>query len=115
MVLRALKFYEAECPCRTADEDRSDDDDHGAVDTLGANLWEQRKRRKFTDITISCQGIDICAHRCIIAAKSPVFLTMFETQMKESTTGQIEISDVDSVGSVQQMLEFMYTEAVPKD
>ncbi|CAM6114095.1 unnamed protein product [Calypogeia fissa] len=61
------------------------------------------------DITFLVEGNEqIHAHRFILASKSPVFRKMFESQMKETRTGEIQILDA-SAPVIRGMVDFCYT------
>ena len=48
------------------------------------------------------------AHRAIVCCRSPVFVAMFASAMRESETGRVEITDV-SPETFAQFLKFVYT------
>ena len=51
-----------------------------------------------SDVTITInKERDIAAHRCVLAARSPVFRAMFQQSMQETAVGQVHIDDVDAV------------------
>lgn len=62
----------------------------------------------FSDVTLVAAGRSFRAHKNILAASSPVFLAMFQHDMKEKQAGEVEIKDVDPE-AVKQMLAFVYT------
>lgn len=51
------------------------------------------------------------AHRSVLGSRSPVFATMFENNMIESTGNIVEISDIEPE-VVKELLRFIYTERV---
>lgn len=61
------------------------------------------------DITFIFESGTIKAHSLILAARSPVFKKMFETDMKEKSTNTIEIKDV-SAEVFDSFLKFIYTD-----
>ncbi|CAE8612019.1 unnamed protein product [Polarella glacialis] len=67
--------------------------------------------RKFTDASIMCSGHQIPVHRCVLAAASPVFETMFESGMREGHTTTIEVEDV-SPEAIEMMVCYIYTGGV---
>jgi len=61
-----------------------------------------------TDITFVCRdGARVSAHKCILAAASPVLSKLFETKMKESLEGEVELEVSKDV--FVQLLRFLYT------
>ncbi|XP_034356706.2 TD and POZ domain-containing protein 4-like [Arvicanthis niloticus] len=77
-------------------------------DDLG-ELWESSL---FTDCCLLVGGQEFRAHKAILAARSPVFRAMFEHEMKESLTNQVEIQDLDPQ-VFMEMMDFIYTGKVP--
>jgi len=47
------------------------------------------------------------AHRSLLSTRSPVFAAMFASGMKEVSTGQVRIEDVDPT-TFQHFLKFLY-------
>ena len=81
------------------------------------------KRNKFSDVTLVAPNpaneesnrapVEFFAHKAILAARSPVFAKMFEHEMQESLSSQVELSDIDPE-IVKEMLVYIYTGQVPK-
>ena len=63
---------------------------------------------KFTDIEITCGEKTFSCHKNILSARSPVFKAMFQADMKETTSGKVEIKDY-SPDVIQQMIRFIYS------
>jgi len=66
-----------------------------------------------SDVTIRCEGEEYHCHQFILAARSPVFKVMLQTNMKEKECGSIDIEDF-SKDVVEKMLLFIYTGIIPK-
>ncbi|KAL1347530.1 hypothetical protein AAHE18_07G012400 [Arachis hypogaea] len=60
-----------------------------------------------TDITINASDGSIGAHRAVLAARSPVFHSMFKHNLKENDDSTINISDM-SIGSCQAFINYLY-------
>lgn len=60
-----------------------------------------------TDIIINASEGSIRAHRAVLAARSPVFRTMFSHDLKEKKFSSIDISDM-SLESCQAFLNYIY-------
>jgi speckle-type POZ protein len=60
-----------------------------------------------SDIAIVCDGKEIPAHSCIIAARSPVFEAMLKSGMRESNTNRIVIEDIDAATMIE-LLRYIY-------
>jgi hypothetical protein len=54
----------------------------------------------------------IYAHRCILIARSEMFNLMFSSAMRESTTGEIHITDFE-FQVIRSMIFYMYTDTFP--
>ena len=64
--------------------------------------------KEFTDIKIQCEGQSFDCHMVILAARSPVFKAMFQSDMKETQTQKVTIDDFKAE-VVGEMLNFIYT------
>jgi len=60
------------------------------------------------DLTIYVEGKELRAHRAILSARSPVFQAMFRSNMVETTTGRVTLSDIKAE-VVSAMLQYMYS------
>ena len=70
----------------------------------------KRKHASFESAVESEQSeVRIPAHKCILAARSPVFRTMFASGMAESLTNEVRIHDFEAV-VVKEFIRFLYTE-----
>jgi len=67
----------------------------------------------FSDVTLYVEGKPVLAHRNILSARSRVFKAMFEHQLTESNTGEVQIEDME-FSTVKLMLEFIYTGNTPE-
>jgi len=72
------------------------------------NFRPMFKDPKFTDITLKCQDKVLPCHRIILSSSSSVFERMFETNMAEAKSGEVEIEDM-SASTLERLLEFTYT------
>lgn len=75
------------------------------------------EKNKFSDVTIvshnakgdsSLAPVEFPAHKVILAARSPVFASMFEYNMQESSNNKIEVNDL-SPDALKEMLTYIYT------
>ena len=67
--------------------------------------------KEFTDIKIQCEGQSFDCHMVILAARSPVFKAMFESNMKEKETKTVNLDDFKP-NVIAEMLNFIYTGTV---
>ena len=67
--------------------------------------------KKFTDFKIKCQGKIYECHRCILGSQSNVFEAMFNMDMKEGASGEVEINDV-TTETMDILLYYLYHEEV---
>ena len=86
---------------------------------FGAFLSAESKN-KFSDVTLvasqkhntkgdgSSVSFEFSAHKVILAARSPVFASMFEQNMQESSNNKVEIDDV-CPDALKEMLTYIYT------
>ena len=64
--------------------------------------------KQLSDFRIECEGQTFDCHQAILAARSPVFMAMFQSNMKEKETKRVTIDDFKSE-VVSEMLHFIYT------
>ena len=63
---------------------------------------------------IQTEFVEFRAHKCILAARSPVFKAMFNYRLKENLTNKLIIEDCKPE-VVQAMLKYIYTAYLPDD
>nr|XP_006814100.1 PREDICTED: kelch-like protein 11-like [Saccoglossus kowalevskii] len=73
-----------------------------------SHLNDQRKNKVLCDMTIVVDGHDFNAHKCVLAASSPYFESLFRSNMKESQTGKVELQCTSAEG-MEAILSYMYT------
>ncbi|KAL1307259.1 hypothetical protein AAHE18_17G019500 [Arachis hypogaea] len=73
------------------------------LESVGRMLTE----KIHTDITINASDGSIGAHRAVLAARSPVFYSMFKHNLKENHDSNINISDM-SIESCQAFINYLY-------
>eukprot|EP01130_Rhizamoeba_saxonica_P014315 TRINITY_DN6248_c0_g1_i1.p1 TRINITY_DN6248_c0_g1~~TRINITY_DN6248_c0_g1_i1.p1 ORF type:complete len:753 (-),score=146.98 TRINITY_DN6248_c0_g1_i1:51-2309(-) len=61
-----------------------------------------------SDLLLKVDGEILCAHRFILAARSPFFKRMFESDFKESQDRSVTFTDI-SLLTMKDILEFIYT------
>lgn len=77
------------------------------LEHLGELLWSQ----KGADITFLVSGEAITAHKCVLAARSPVFMAELFGDMKEKAAQQIEIEDMEA-DVFRALIKFIYTDTL---
>ena len=69
-----------------------------------------RTKHRFCDVTVVVKGEEFQAHKLVLAATSPFFLSLLESQMKERTEDVIKIELQEATPSVmEQVLAYVYT------
>lgn len=63
---------------------------------------------KFSDVTLCVEGEELPAHKAVLAARSAVFETMFETECLETRSGKVHFEDI-SLDVFKQLLRYIYT------
>ncbi|XP_035221006.1 speckle-type POZ protein B-like [Stegodyphus dumicola] len=66
------------------------------------------ENRTLSDVNIIVGSKTFPAHKCVLCARSSVFAKMFETDMIESETNKVEISDIEPQ-VMDEFLQFTYT------
>ena len=69
-----------------------------------------RANQRFSDVTVVVKGEEFQAHKIVLAAASPFFLSLLESQMKETTENMIKIELEEATASVmEEVLAYVYT------
>uniref|UniRef100_A0AC35FAC3 BTB domain-containing protein n=1 Tax=Panagrolaimus sp. PS1159 TaxID=55785 RepID=A0AC35FAC3_9BILA len=76
-------------------------------DALCLSLWNQ----EIKDFTVAVDGNVITAHKCVLAARSPVFAKMFESGMKEAKENKVVIKDF-SFDIVEKAIKLCYHQSL---
>ncbi|GFT86870.1 TD and POZ domain-containing protein 1 [Trichonephila clavipes] len=80
--------------------------------TLKENLESSYKENLFCDMKLKTKTGSFPAHKFILSARSLVFRNMFTIDMKEKSSGCVDIDDLDD-DTVQRMLLYIYTATMP--
>lgn len=72
------------------------------------NLLNLLENENYADMFLSVDGKVFKAHKVILAARSPVFAKMFESDMVEKLSGSVTIEDISS-SVMKRMLTYIYT------
>ncbi|CAL1291030.1 unnamed protein product [Larinioides sclopetarius] len=65
--------------------------------------------KKYCDVILTTENKTFPVHKCILCLKSPVFKTMFQTDMRETANKKVDIDDLDR-DTLCRFLLFLYTE-----
>ncbi|KAJ1685053.1 hypothetical protein LUZ63_016443 [Rhynchospora breviuscula] len=65
------------------------------------------------DVSFNVSGLTFDAHRCVLAARSPVFMAQFFGPVKGNVNESIEIKDMEP-SIFKSMLHFIYFDSVPE-
>ena len=69
-----------------------------------------RTNQRFSDVTVAVKGEEFQAHKIVLAAASPFFLSLLESQMEETTENTIKIELEEATASVmEEVLAYVYT------
>ncbi|XP_071808405.1 kelch-like protein 3 [Asterias amurensis] len=74
-------------------------------------LNDFRKQNILCDVTLEAEGVELPAHRVVLAACSPYFSAMFTSQLSESRTQKIILQEIDG-SALSQLLDFVYTSEI---
>lgn len=80
---------------------------------LPGNFTELLRQEKLVDVTFKTDdGRCFPAHRCVVAARSPVFRAMFDNRWTEANKPTIAVPDVDAE-VFAEVLAFIYSDVAP--
>jgi speckle-type POZ protein len=79
---------------------------------LHGHLERMLRDGKGTDVTIDVRGQAFRAHRCVLAARSPVFDAELFGAMKRKDTERIGVEDMEPA-VFELLLHFIYTDSLP--
>ena len=82
------------------------------LDQLCQDWMNVFSSKDFSDVQIQCGDQVFDCHQLVLAARSPVFKAMFQSNMMEKKTREVEIPDF-SPEVISDMLTFMYTGKTP--
>ena len=69
-----------------------------------------RTKQRFCDVTVVVKGEEFQAHKLVLAAASPFFLSLLESQMKERTEDLIKIELQEAtIPVMEEVLAYVYT------
>merc|ERR1740128_1271126 len=77
-------------------------------DQFRESFMELFNSKEMSDVQIKCADQTFDAHQLILSTRSPVFQRMFQAEMKEKKTGQVDIEDLKPE-VVSEMLKFIYS------
>ena len=77
-----------------------------------ADMYTLYKKEMLTDTVVKCDDKEFKVHRAVFASQSPVFLAMFQTDMKEKQSGIIEVSDI-TPAVMSDLVTYLYTGSAP--
>ena len=101
-------------PSTSSSADSSSDAINCRCAGLSSHLEELFKSMQFSDIIFKVRGCEFPAHKSILSVRSEVFAAMLQHPMKEQSTNQIEIEDIEP-DVLQELLRFIYTGRVQVD
>ncbi|CAN6310333.1 unnamed protein product [Urochloa humidicola] len=81
---------------------------------LHKHLGDLLQTEKGADVVFDVAGQTFAAHRCVLAARSPVFSAELFGVMKESNTGGVVRIDDMEARVFKTLLYFIYTDVFPK-
>ena len=79
-----------------------------AKDSLVQDIQKLSVDSPYADVKIKVKSAVFKAHKFLLAARSPVFATMFGSGMKESIDGEVIIKDIEP-SIFKTFLQFIYT------
>ncbi|KAK3751459.1 hypothetical protein QZH41_000751 [Actinostola sp. cb2023] len=75
------------------------------------NKFRREGESGFCDVILETEGRHFSVHRCVLAANSRFFYTMFNSGMRESTEKILKLPSVSCV-AMENILDFFYTQEI---
>lgn len=75
---------------------------------LGEQLWNATLSKHMTDVLFSVGDHSFFAHKFVVAARSPVMKSLFDSKVAGSRAGRVNIEDIHP-DIFRQLLRFLYT------
>ena len=85
-----------------------------SVEQAQSSVARMLREDILTDITINAVGGSIRAHRAVLAARSPVFMSMFTHDLREKELSTVDISDM-SIEACQAFVGCVYGVAMSEE
>ena len=79
---------------------------------LQADLSSLLESGTLSDVTLQVEGVQLPAHKAVLAARSPVFRAMFDHDVRERRENAVKITDLKA-DVVREMLMYIYTDTAP--
>ena len=77
---------------------------------LTDRLETLRNNERFCDVIVEVKGREFKAHKAVLAASSPFFLTLLESNMRESNEHLIKVELEEATASIMEdVLKYVYT------
>lgn len=83
----------------------------GVVGSWTEHFKQLLSNKSLSDVIIQVGGNNFDAHKTVLAARSPVFLAMFESNLTEDLTNTLKIDDIEP-DVFMEVLRFIYTDDV---
>jgi speckle-type POZ protein len=81
---------------------------------LCKHFGELLRSKKGVDVTFVVAGEPVTAHKCVLAARSPVFMAELFGDMKENASSpRVEVEDMEA-DVFRALIKFIYTDTVPE-
>ncbi|GBN50549.1 Speckle-type POZ protein B [Araneus ventricosus] len=84
---------------------------HSRSNSLTSDLRHLFEEKHLADVSLRVHNEAFPVHKAVLAARSSVFKTMFDTDMKEKFTNTIEIDDIEP-NTMRQFLLYIYCDTL---
>lgn len=84
------------------------------MESLSSDLASLLTSEESGDLVLVCGDGEVKAHRSIMAARSPAFKAMLESEMEEKRSGRVEVKDF-GIKIVKAMVKFIYTAKIDEE
>jgi hypothetical protein len=111
------RYYHAKYPKRPEDEDEDDAELSGIGNPEAHSQYRLVKDGNYSDFKLNWNGNEYLLHRCVLSSECFYFRTFFNSEWKESNTGQVNLPQDSSISAkaFELFLIYCYTHLITKE
>ena len=76
---------------------------------LSLDIGQLFLSNEYSDVVINVNDTSFPAHKVVLASRSEYFRAMLYGGMRESSSGEVNLAEIDSVEAFKHLLQYIYT------